>query len=68
MQVESHLFYYIPLPKLFSCQFDQALRKDMSSFYIVLEKPTFLSLGDDSGGKTGRNNCVEFMFKTDTEK
>lgn len=29
MQVDSHVSYYIPLPKLLPSQFDHALRKDI---------------------------------------
>lgn len=67
MQVDSHVSYYIPLPKLLPSQFDHALRKDMFSFYVFLEKPIFLSLGGGSGYKR-RNKCVAFMFKIEYDK
>lgn len=73
MQVDSHVSYYIPLPKLLPSQFDHALRKDMFSFhvfffYVFLEKPIFLSLGGGSGHERRRNKCVAFMFKIKYDK
>lgn len=68
MQVDSHVVYYIPLPRLFPPQFDHALRKDMFSFYILLEKPILLSFMGGTEGKMRRKKCAEFMFKTENEK
>lgn len=68
MQVDSHVSYYIPLPKLLPSQFDNTLRKDMFSFYVFLEKPIFLSSGEGSGHKMRRNKCVAFMLKIEHDK
>ena len=40
----------------------------MFSFYILLEKPIFLSLMGGSGGKMRRKKSVDFMFKIEIEK
>lgn len=58
-----HVFYYISLPKLFPSQFSHVLRKDMFSFYLFLEKPRFLSLGEGSGGEMGRRNMLGLCSK-----
>lgn len=55
MKVDNHVFYHIPLSKLLPSQFDHALRKYMSSFYIFLKKNIFLSLEGGSGHEMRSN-------------
>lgn len=59
-------FVTYPLPKRRPTQLDRAVSKDMFPFYILLEKPMFMSLGVGSGHKMGRTKC--FMFKIKMEK
>lgn len=40
----------------------------MFSFYMLLEKPIFLSLMGGTGGEMRRKKSVEFMFKIEMEK
>lgn len=63
-------FITYTLPKLFPTQLDHGLRKDVFSFYKLLEKLIFMSLGGagSSGHKMGRKKYVEFMFEIEIEK
>lgn len=66
MQAENHLFYYVPLPKLLSCQYDHVLREEV--FFVCVFREIYIFVWRvGSGGKMGKQ-CVEFTFKTEIEK